>query len=211
MIFRQLRIGGDRNFAYLIGDSVSGKAAIVDPGVNPEMILESARELDLQITHIINTHGHHDHVGANQDVKTATDALVYSANSQIADIVVSDGEVIQVGHLDLRVIATPGHTRDSICILAGNKLCTGDTLFVGKVGGTGFGQDARDEYHSLHETILKLPDETEVYPGHDYGVKPTSTVGNEKATNPFLIQPDFEAFIHLKKNWKAYKEKHGIK
>ena len=211
MIFKQLRIGGDRNFAYLIGDSKSGKAAIIDPGVNPELILESARERKLEITHIINTHGHHDHVGANPDVKTGTGALMYSANSQIADVVVSDGEVLQVGQLELKVIATPGHTQDSICILAGNKLCTGDTLFVGKVGGTGFGQDARDEYYSLHEKILKLPDETEVYPGHDYGVKPTSTVGHEKATNPFLIQPDFDAFVYLKKNWKAYKEKHGIK
>ncbi len=90
------------------------------------------------------------------------------------------------------------------------KLITGDTLFVGKVGGTGLGEDARLEFESLHEVIAKLPDETEVWPGHDVGVAPSSTVGRERKTNPFYLQPDLESFVDLKRNWTEYKRKHGI-
>ena len=91
-----------------------------------------------------------------------------------------------------------------------DKLITGDTLFVGKVGGTGFGDDAKEEFESLHQKILTLPDETEVWPGHDYGAAPHSTVGNERQTNPFLQRSDFEGFVDLKRNWLAYKKEHGI-
>ena len=97
---------------------------------------------------------------------------------------------------------SPGHSTDSICILAAApgetaRLITGDTLFVGKVGGTGYGADARAEYDSLHKKLMTLPDETEVWPGHDYGVAPSSTIGNEKETNPFLRcdQADLQASL----------------
>jgi glyoxylase-like metal-dependent hydrolase (beta-lactamase superfamily II) len=112
-------------------------------------------------------------------------------------------------------LCTPGHTEDSICVLVKapgepGKLVTGDTLFVGKVGGTGYGDDARAEYDSLHEKLLRLPDDTEVWPGHDYGVAPSSTIGREKKTNPFLLCESFETFVELKRNWLRYKAEHGI-
>ncbi|MCD4653096.1 MBL fold metallo-hydrolase [bacterium] len=210
MIFKQLKIGGDRNFAYIIGDPTSKSAAVIDPGVNPELILDTVKDLGLVVTKIINTHSHSDHIGANQVIKDATGAEVYGNNPETSDICIENNDVVTIGELRLKVIYTPGHTKDSICILAGSKLCTGDTLFVGKVGGTRFGDHARREYDSLHGKILTLPDETEVYPGHDYGSAPTSTIGHEKLTNPFLLQPDFAAFVHLKKNWAAYKVEHGI-
>jgi glyoxylase-like metal-dependent hydrolase (beta-lactamase superfamily II) len=90
------------------------------------------------------------------------------------------------------------------------QLFTGDTLFVGKVGGTGYGDDAREEYDSLHQKLMTLPDDTVVWPGHDYGVAPQSTIGHEKETNPFILRPDFQSFVELKRNWLAYKAEHGI-
>ncbi|MBT4484431.1 MAG: hypothetical protein HOC71_12230 [Candidatus Latescibacteria bacterium] len=88
---------------------------------------------------------------------------------------------------------------------------TGDTLFVGKVGGTGLGNDARDEYRSLHEKLIPLPEDTRVWPGHDYGVRPSSTIGEELRENPFILRNSLEEFVELKKNWAEYKRKHGIK
>ena len=87
---------------------------------------------------------------------------------------------------------------------------TGDTLFVGKVGGTDFKEGARTQYASLHEKLMILPDDTEVWPGHDVGVAPSSTIGHERETNPFLLRKNFEEFVDLKRNWVAYKKEHGI-
>lgn len=210
MIFEQLAIGGDRNFAYLIGDESSKLAAVVDPGVNPEMILEAATGHNLTIQYVINTHGHFDHIGANQNIVRATGAKIASFDPGANGLNLNHGDSLTLGDLTLEIFHTPGHTQDSICVLAEDHLCTGDTLFVGKVGGTGFGPDARQEYDSLHNVLLKLPGSTKVYPGHHYGVAPTSTIAHEKGTNPFLLQPDFDAFVHLKKNWAEYKRNHGI-
>ena len=110
----------------------------------------------------------------------------------------------------MTILHTPGHTEDSICIHIEDAVFTGDTLFVGKVGGTGFGSGAREEYASLHKKLLVLPDSTRVFPGHDYGTAAQSTIGRERRTNPFLLQPNFEAFVHLKQNWLSYKKEHGI-
>ena len=90
-------------------------------------------------------------------------------------------------------------------------MITGDTLFVGKVGGTDLGDSARDEYHSLFDKLLKLPDQTQVWPGHDYGVRPSSTIADERRENPFLLCSSFEDFVDLKRNWTKYKQEHGIK
>jgi hydroxyacylglutathione hydrolase len=210
MIFEQLRIGGDRNFAYLLGDPASQEGAVVDPGYNPEMIMKQIKTHGLTLKYVIQTHGHHDHTGAAETLMKMTGA-VYVGYSVTDGLRVNDNSTLPLGSLTLKFIHTPGHTPDSICILVNNRLITGDTLFVGKVGGTGFGQDARQEYDSLHMKILILPGDTIVCPGHDYGTSPVSSIDNEKQFNPFLIQPTFEAFLNLKKNWTAYKQAHGIK
>ncbi|MFC1479304.1 MBL fold metallo-hydrolase [Planctomycetota bacterium] len=211
MIFEQIKCGGDRNFAYIIGDEISGEAALVDPAYGVGDILARADELGLQVMYVINTHGHSDHSGGNTEVCEKTGAKIIAHKSVPgADVPVSDGEKIELGSIALEFIHTPGHTPDSMCVLAGTHVCTGDTLFVGKVGGTGFGEDARQEYESLHKKLMVLHDEFHVYPGHDVGVKSVSTIGNEKRENPFILCPDFNAFLDLKKNWVQYKKEHGI-
>jgi len=214
MRFEQLPAGGDRNFAYLIADEAGGEAALVDPAGNTEALLARVEELGLSLAHVINTHGHHDHSGGNRLVQARTGASLvrFDPRGRRTDTVIGvrDGDELALGRLTLRFVHTPGHSPDSMCILCENKLCTGDTLFVGKVGGTGYGEDARQEYESLHRKLLTLPDEVEVYPGHDVGVAPSSTIGHERRTNPFLLRESFEAFVELKRNWLDYKRRHGI-
>ena len=208
MLFEQIRTGGDRTFSYVVADEGSRAAALVDPGYDPERLLDRIRELELELAYVINTHSHYDHTGGNAHVLGHTGAKLAAFES--GDIPLVDGSTLELGELTLRIIWTPGHTYDGICILVEDVLITGDTLFVGKVGGTGFGDDARAEYDSLHQKILTLPEHIRVFPGHDYGVRPESTIGDEKKENPFLLRDSLEAFVDTKRNWTAYKQKHGI-
>ncbi len=212
MYLKQFRTGGDRNFGYLVADKESKQAFVVDPSNNPGMIVDDARDQGFTIRYVFCTHGHHDHVNGNEEIARLTGIipLLYGAVCRVTGIRVEDGAVFPLGNLDIKVIHTPGHTPDSICLQAGDALFTGDTLFVGKVGGTDLGAQAEEEFRSLHESIMVLPDSVRVFSGHDYGTSPQSTIGGEKQTNPFLVQPDLEAFIDLKKNWATYKKKHGI-
>jgi glyoxylase-like metal-dependent hydrolase (beta-lactamase superfamily II) len=166
----------------------------------------------LTVDYIIVTHGHSDHTWGVDQARQQTGGRVvaHSSNPARADLTVDDGDTLELGSITLKIFHTPGHTDDSICILGGDKLVTGDTLFVGKVGGTDFGEGARKEYDGLHNKIMTLDDHIEVYPGHDYGVKPSSTIQTERETNPFLIRESFEDFVDLKKNWLQYKKEHGI-
>jgi glyoxylase-like metal-dependent hydrolase (beta-lactamase superfamily II) len=212
MIFYQIDAGGDRNFCYLMADRDGGRAAIFDPAANPARYLPLIEKHRLAVAYIIATHGHGDHTCGIAEAKRLTGGeVVASSHSHIAaDISVDDGDTLSVDCITLRFIHTPGHTDDSMCILGGRKLITGDTLFVGKVGGTDFGEGARKEYNSLHNKIMTLDDDVEVYPGHDYGAAPASTIQHEKETNPFILRDSFESFVDLKKNWLQYKREHGI-
>ena len=212
MYFKQVNAGGDRNFSYIAADEVSREAAVFDPGLQPGNELDILTSENLTLKYIINTHDHFDHTGGNATIAHETGAQVamHSSARTSHDIDLDDGDILFFGSVELHIIHTPGHTHDSICILAGNNLVSGDTLFVGKVGGTGFGSDARDEYDSLHNKLMKLPAETKVWPGHDYGVRPSSTIGDELRENPFILRDSFESFIDLKRNWLEYKKKHGI-
>ena len=214
MIFEQIGVGGDRNFAYLIGDEGTRAAALVDPAYLPELVLERAADHGLRVRYLINTHGHHDHAGGNDVVLALGNVrLIHGGPRGVAD-----GEKLVMGTVEFAFLRTPGHSEDSLCVLAQEtrvphepgRLITGDTLFVGKVGGTDLGQGARDEYESLHRKLMTLPDDTEVWPGHDVGVAPSSTIGHERRTNPFLLRATFEEFVDLKRNWLEYKREHGI-
>ena len=214
MIVRQLNAaGGDRNYSYLIGDESTKEAVVIDPGSPPETESAALAEYGLTLKYIINTHDHYDHTGGNAALSKATGAEIamqetaHSAHT----IDLKDGDVLRVGGIELRIIHTPGHTIDSISVLAGGELFSGDTLFVGKVGGTGLGEDARAEYASLHDKLMVLPPETRVWPGHNYGVRPSSTIGDELRENPFILRKSFESFVDLKANWAEYKRIHGIK
>jgi glyoxylase-like metal-dependent hydrolase (beta-lactamase superfamily II) len=204
--------GGDRNLAYLIADEETLQAAVVDPSYAPLKVVEFANEAGYRITAAFCTHDHHDHTNGNDAFEEATGVrpLLFGDSDPKTGTRVEGGAGFPLGNLRLEILHTPGHTPDSICLLVGDALFTGDTLFVGKVGGTDLGDGARTEYDSLHRVLLKLPDETRIYPGHDVGVAPESTIGHERATNPFLLREDVESFIKLKRNWAEYKKEHGI-
>ncbi|NTU68378.1 MAG: hydroxyacylglutathione hydrolase [Chlorobiaceae bacterium] len=212
MMVEQFRTGGDRNFGYLCVDERTGTAFAVDPSNSPAMLADLARDRGWDIGYAFSTHGHQDHCNGNGEFEllTGVRVLLFGDRCPATGMTLVDGSEFPLGDSSLRIIHTPGHTDDSMCILCGDSLFTGDTLFVGKVGGTWSDGDARREYRSLHERLMCLPEGTKVWPGHDYGASPVSTLGHEKRTNPFLLQPDIDAFIELKRNWAAYKKAHGI-
>jgi glyoxylase-like metal-dependent hydrolase (beta-lactamase superfamily II) len=212
MIFEQIPTGGDRNFAYLIGDETTRRAAVVDPANDPDGVLARLEARGLRLEWVIHTHDHPDHAGDSEVILRRTGArlLAWSAGT------IDPGTPLSLGGVTLAFLHTPGHSPDSICVLASEpgspgKLITGDTLFVGKVGGTDLGAGARAEYDSLRRKLLALPDATEVWPGHDVGVAPSSTIGHERRTNPFLLRESFEDFVELKRNWLEYKRQRGIR
>jgi glyoxylase-like metal-dependent hydrolase (beta-lactamase superfamily II) len=211
-IFEQIRTGGDRNFGYLLGDREAGQAVLVDPSYNPGKLVKRAQAQGLTVTHIVNTHGHSDHTNGNRKAKKLTGAPLVAHRSAAShpELPVDHGDQLALGSFTLRFLHTPGHADDHVCVLVDDVCLTGDTLFVGKIGGTSTEATARTEYESLHQQLLTLPDATTVWPGHDYGCRPSSTIGLEKRTNPFLLCPDLPAFLELKAGWADYKKRHGL-
>jgi len=210
MILEQISVGGDRNFAYVLG--ADGVGAVIDPSYDPDRVVDRAEALGLVVRYVINTHGHTDHTNGNERALARTDAIhvAHPGGGLTPTLAAGHGDTLDLGGFGVTLLETPGHSPDSIVVVAGDAAITGDTLFVGKVGGTRTEADGRAQYRSLHEVLLALPDETRVFPGHDVGVRPSSTIGDERRTNPFLLQPDVDAFLHLKANWAAYKKEHGI-
>lgn len=211
MIFKQIESGGDRNYAYLIASEETMEAALIDPSPDPLKVINMVKEEKVEIKYIINTHSHYDHSAGNDKFGGARKGKSIIFINCGDDTVIKDGETLELGELILEFIHTPGHTEDSICIKVEDKLVTGDTLFVGKVGGTYGEEDSKTEFESLKKLIL-LPPDTEVWPGHNYGETPSSTIKFELANNPFIKRlNDFSEFLWLKQNWPKYKLEHGIK
>lgn len=210
-VFEQIRNGGDRNFGYLIGDRAAGVAAAVDPSYSPDAYAERADAQGLKITHVLNTHGHEDHVNGNAALLKRTGAKLAAFGK--GDVPLADGDSLRIGSIGIEVRHVPGHAADHLLFWLPEQAValTGDLLFVGKIGGTGNEADARTEYESLQRVLAELPDETTVWPGHDYGCRPASTIALENLVNPFLRTPDFAAFLELKRTWANFKAKHGLK
>jgi hydroxyacylglutathione hydrolase len=209
MQIKQIRLSKMANFCYLVGDESLKTCALIDPAFETDRILAEAGGLGYRVTHIINTHGHSDHTAGNEAIKTATGAkllihevdanrlgkVVHKTFSRILggkgspapDVLLNDNDLIQIGDgTNLRVIHTPGHTPGSICLYSDGHIFTGDTLFVGAVGRTDLpGGSSKQLRTSIQEKIYTLPGSTIVWPGHDYGPYPSSTIEQEKQTNSF--------------------------
>jgi len=213
-IFEQIKTGGDRNFGYLIGDRASKEAALVDPSYSPEQLVKRATVQGLKVKFIINTHSHGDHTNGNNTAKELTGAQIAAFRDSFVNPEVSleDKQNLVLGEMVLMVFHTPGHCNDHIVInVPKHRIAlTGDHLFVGKVGGTSSEHDARLQYDNLWKLYDMMPEETTVWPGHDVGCRPSSTLALEKACNPFLSAADFEAFYNLKNRWSTVKSDFGL-
>lgn len=214
LILEQIQTGGDRNFGYLLGDRTKGVAALIDPSYNPKQLIERAKEQGLRVEWIINTHGHHDHINGNEEVKQQTGAkiAIYEGSSVPHDLGIPDNGELLVGDIKLTFLHTPGHYPDHMVIYSPDYhfAFTGDHLFVGKVGGTATEKAAREEYDSLQRVFRELPSHTTVWPGHNYGCRPSSTLELERACNPFVQCKTFEEFLELKANWSDFKTSRGL-
>jgi len=201
MFFQQIKQRGD-NFSYIIADEKTREAAVIDPSFNGEHLISVLKNANFRAIYVINTHSHLDHTADNGKVKSAFGAKIVTHElARVgADIGVANGDVLKVGGVRIRVIHTPGHSPDSVCLLIDGRLLTGDTLFVGECGRTDLaGGSAEDMYHSLFDKLMKLDDDVEVYPGHDYGSKLFSTIGFERRHNYTLEKRTLEEFIEFMK------------
>ena len=195
-------MGPMQNFAYLIGDEKTKLAAVVDPAWDIEKILDVAKSHGLRIVYAINTHNHPDHTSGNDELVKATGAKIVAreASRKRKDIGAKDDETLHLGSLEIKLIHTPGHSPDHVCVLVDRKLMTGDALFVGECGRTDLpGGSSEQLYDSLFNKLMKLPDDVEVYPGHDYGPKPHSTIAYEKAHNYVLKPRTVREFVQFMK------------
>lgn len=214
-IFEQVRVGGDRNFGYLVGDREAGTGVLVDPSYAPEVLVARAKAQGLTVTHILNTHGHADHTNGNATAKVLTGAPVAGGPGHPGplDLTLQDGDRIPCGSYGIRVWHVPGHCPDHLAFLVEEAAAalTGDLLFVGKIGGTATEADAHTEWDSLQRLLREWPAHTTIWPGHDYGARPSSTLDWERRFNPFLQCADRIEFLALKRDWAAFKVHHGLR
>jgi len=206
---RQLEVGKLGVFCYIVGDRERMEGLIIDPGGSPMKILQAVNEENIRIRFVVNTHAHSDHICANKKVLRETGAklvihelegrsltrfhkklfnlLLGGGSSPPPDVLVHDGDTVEIGDSSLMVIHTPGHSKGGICLYGDNNLFTGDTLFVGGIGRTDLpGGSMKILLNSIRKKLLVLPDETIIWPGHNYGASPSSTVMEERLYNPFL-------------------------
>ncbi len=215
LVFEQIRAGGDRNFGYLLADREARQGVLIDPSYSPDAFVQRAVDQGIAITHVINTHSHPDHVNGNDVALERTRAPLAAHESAPTSPAVrlADGQELGVGALRLQFLHVPGHCPDHLVVYEPSHriLMTGDLLFVGKVGGTRTEEDARTEWHSLQRVVRAIPRDATVWPGHDYGARPSSTMALELETNPFLLCTDVDAFLTLKADWPAVKARLGLR
>ena len=196
----QIQVGNMQNFSYVVEDDDTHEAIIIDPSwdlVELELII---KENDLKIKYIVNTHHHFDHTLGNEEMAKSTNApIIQHEFSELKhDISVKDGDSIDFGNSKLKVLHTPGHSKDSVCLIGDGKLFSGDTLFVGNCGRIDLpGGSAQELYHSLFDVLHSLDDDLVMYPGHNYGHSNVSTIGEEKTTNMIMQKRTEQQFIDM--------------
>jgi glyoxylase-like metal-dependent hydrolase (beta-lactamase superfamily II) len=205
MIFKQVFDTKTSTYTYLIASAKGREAVIIDPVLeNVDEYIKILKELDLKLVKVIDTHIHADHVTGASKLKQATNCATLMGEHTPADAVeikVKDNELINIDSLKIKSLYTPGHTSDSYSFLLDNYLFSGDTLLINGTGRTDFQNgSSKDAYNSLFNNLLKLPEETLVYPGHDYNGKFSSTIGNEKKFNPRLQVKSVDEYIEIMSN-----------
>jgi glyoxylase-like metal-dependent hydrolase (beta-lactamase superfamily II) len=197
MLVRQLEVGTMRNFVYLVAEKAGSEGLVVDSGWETEPIVGAVRDSKVKVKFAVATHHHFDHTSSLQELagKLGAKVVAHERSTIGHDISVRDGDVLNLGESKVRIIYSPGHTEDSICLYDGEDLFTGDTLFIGNCGRTDLpGGSSEDLFRSLHEVILRLPPSTVIYPGHDYGDVPFRRLGEEVLSNPTLSARSFAEF-----------------
>ena len=201
-----LELGPMENFAYLVSDKATGRAAYVDPAWEVDEIFTLAEQKSLTITDIILTHCHNDHTNGVEAVLARTHAQIHLSQAEHefwrknypAPHLLHDGDIIQLGDTNIEVLFTPGHSAGSVCYKIGNDLITGDTLFVYGCGHCKLpGSNPEVLFQSL-QRLKKLPDDIVIHPGHNYALKETSTMKEQREGNPFLHFDDKEKFVEYR-------------
>ena len=207
MIFRQLFDSVSGTYSYLLASRPGGEALILDPVLEKaDRYCQLLRELDLKLVKAVDTHLHADHVTGLGELRDRTHCITIMGEQSKADVVsmrVSDGDKVTIEGLTLDVMYTPGHTDNSYSYLMGDRVFTGDTLLIRGTGRTDFQNgSARAQYDSIFNRLLKLPDETMVFPAHDYKGDTVSTIGEEKRYNPRLQVNSVDEYVELMANLK---------
>ncbi|MDC0364994.1 MBL fold metallo-hydrolase [Candidatus Pelagibacter sp.] len=202
MIFKQVFDTKSSTYTYLIASAKGREAVIIDPVIeNVDEYIKYLEELDLKLVKVIDTHIHADHVTGASKLKQETNCTTLMGEhtpAETVEIKVKDNEIINIDNLKIKSLYTPGHTSDSYSFLLDNYLFTGDTLLINGTGRTDFQNgNSKDAYNSLFNNLLKLPEETLVYPGHDYNGKFSSTIGNEKKFNPRLQVKSVDEYVDI--------------
>lgn len=202
-----MELGPMENFVYLVEDVATRRCAVVDPAWEVERIIGRARELGLDITDILLTHSHHDHINGIEGVLEHANAEVHLLKPEYdfwqheldKPSLHHGGDEIRLGDTSIKVLHTPGHTPGSACYELGNEIITGDTLFVFGCGRCDLrGGSPEDMFVTLKNMKERLPQDMLIHPGHNYSVTPTSTLGEQADGNPFMHYDDAEAFVHYR-------------
>ena len=202
MIFKQVFDTKSSTYTYLLASAKGREAVIIDPVIeNVHEYIKLLEVLDLKLVKVIDTHIHADHVTGASKLKQETNCTTLMGEhtpAETVEIKVKDNEIIDIDSLKIKSLYTPGHTSDSYSFLLDNYLFTGDTLLINGTGRTDFQNgNSKDAYNSLFNNLLKLPEETLVYPGHDYNGKFSSTIGNEKKFNPRLQVKSVDEYVDI--------------
>lgn len=214
MIFHQLFEPESSTYTYILGDPVTREAVIIDPVIETiERDLKLLNELDLKLIAVLDTHVHADHITSAAELRKRTGAqtmVAEAAKVECVDRALKDGDIIKFGSYEIKVLATPGHTNSCLSFHIGNRVFTGDAILIRATGRTDFQQgDSHRLYQSIHSKIFSLPDDTEIFPAHDYKGISKTTVGTEKKHNPRIGVGKSEAeFVKIMSELKlAYPKK----
>ncbi|MEK6979884.1 MAG: MBL fold metallo-hydrolase [Thermoproteota archaeon] len=200
MKVHQIQVGNMQNFTYVVEDEDTNEGIIIDPSWDLDQIEQVIKRNNLKIKYIINTHHHFDHTLGNEGMIKSTNAkIIQHEKSELKhDITVKDGDIIEFGNSKLTVLHTPGHSKDSMCLIGDGKIFSGDALFVGNCGRVDLpGGSAKEQYHSLFDVLYLLNDDFILYSGHNYGHSLTSTIGQEKITNLVMQKRTEQEFIDM--------------